>query len=77
MKYPRARNLQRIRVKAALTQRELGKMADVHPNAICRLESQDKGVRGSTLRRLAEALDCTPGDILGDVDTIRLESESA
>lgn len=52
-----ARNIFRLRTKAALTQDQLAKLVGTTPSAICRLEDADyKGHSLGMLRRLAAAL---------------------
>ena len=55
-----------LRHRQDMTQRELGRLADVHPNTIARLE---RGVLtdlpGQAVARVAKALGCTSDFLLG------------
>jgi len=55
--------LQRRRLEAALSQTELGDKATVSRATIARIERGEEA-RPSTLRRLADALGCTPVDLM-------------
>jgi transcriptional regulator with XRE-family HTH domain len=59
------RRLRRRRLEAALTQQELADRAGISRNALVRLETLRTEPRPPTLRRLAEALDTTPVDLIG------------
>ena len=54
-----------LRKKLDLTQEELGKLSDVAPNTIARLERGKHTISTMTARKLAKALGVEPGAILG------------
>lgn len=53
----------RQRLLAALTQDQLAEKANIRVGTIVRLEG-DGQTRPTTLRRLADALECTPADLI-------------
>ena len=55
--------LLRRRLEAALTQEELGRLAGVQRFTITRLENGGEA-RPSTVRKLADALNCTPRELM-------------
>ena len=59
------RRLRRRRLEAALTQQQLADRAGISRNALVRLETLRTEPRPPTLRRLADALDTTPVDLIG------------
>jgi transcriptional regulator with XRE-family HTH domain len=61
-------NLRELRTRAALSQRDLARLAGVAHTTIVRLESGDPNVRPSTLRKLARALGCRPVDLMLERD---------
>jgi len=58
--------LRDLRIRAGLTQTELGERARVSRSTIIRLEAGDPNVRPTTLRRLARALRRQPQELIGD-----------
>lgn len=63
------RNLRLARKRAGLTQEELHGLSGVHPTEISRMQRGERDVHISTVARLAEALDLSPGQLLdGPVD---------
>jgi transcriptional regulator with XRE-family HTH domain len=56
--------LRAIRLRAALTQRELAERAQLTPSTVHRLENELQEVRPTTLRKLARALGCKPADLI-------------
>ena len=56
--------LRRLRREAALSQRELADRAGTTQETISRLERGHHAARGSTLRKLAEALGVKPKDLM-------------
>lgn len=62
------------RVFRGLTQEQLADRVDTNPNMIGYLESGERGLSAKWLRRLAPALDTTPGMIL-DHDPSTLDSD--
>lgn len=64
---PLKENLREARRRAALTQGELAEASGVGITTIVRIErGQIEEPRVSTLRKLADALDVAPADLLGD-----------
>ena len=59
--------LRRLRLEAALTQRELAERAGVTPHTVSDLEQQLVKARPSTMRKLAAALHVEPRDLMGDL----------
>jgi len=62
---PALANLKELRVRAALSQRDLAKAAGVAHTTIVRLEGGDPNVLPSTLRKLAKALRVKPTELIG------------
>jgi transcriptional regulator with XRE-family HTH domain len=60
--------LRAARERALLTQEELVARADVQPFTISRIERNKGEPRFSTIRKLAEALDVDPRDLVGDAN---------
>lgn len=58
------RKLRELRLKAALTQENLARLAGVSRGTITRLESGDPNVSPSTHRKLARALKVPPSKLL-------------
>ena len=58
------RRIRAARVERSLTQKALGALAGVHDVHISRLESGVLDTRLSTLRKIAEALEVSPHDLL-------------
>jgi len=54
--------LQRLRVKSALTQQELADAAGIHRVTVAEIEG-GRGANMATIRALANALKCQPGDL--------------
>jgi transcriptional regulator with XRE-family HTH domain len=64
---PLKENLREMRRRAALTQGELADKAGVGITTIVRIETGEiTEPRVSTLRKLAQALDVSPAELLGD-----------
>ncbi len=61
---PRLPGLRRARELAALTQAELADKAGIHRVSLANLERGAVGALPRTVRALAEALDCSPVDLL-------------
>jgi len=57
-------HLKDLRLRAALSQADLGKKAGVARTTITRLEQGDPNVLPSTLRKLAQALKVKPTDLI-------------
>jgi transcriptional regulator with XRE-family HTH domain len=62
-----AANLRARRSAAELTQEELGRLTDLHPTEISRLERAMREPRLSTIVRLARALGISASELLRDV----------
>ena len=58
--------LKNLRIRRALTQQELADRASVSSNAINRIELNKAEPHMSTLRKLANALDVDPTELVGD-----------
>lgn len=56
--------LKELRIERALTQEELGEKAGVGKNTVNRLEQDKTDPRPSTLRKLAQALEVAPSDLV-------------
>ena len=52
------------RVAAGLTQRELAGLIGSYQSTICALEAQSRGAYPTTLKRLCEALEVEPAELL-------------
>jgi transcriptional regulator with XRE-family HTH domain len=61
---PKLPRLRAIRIARALSQAELGERSGVSRVAITRLERGDVDARFATIRRLAQALDVEPADLM-------------
>ena len=59
-------NLKRTRLRRMMSQRDLAKAARLSGTTIVHLENNQSEVRPSTLRKLVEALDVEPEELLGD-----------
>jgi DNA-binding XRE family transcriptional regulator len=62
---PALANLKTLRTRAALSQRDLAKLAGVAHTTIVRLEGGDPNVLPSTLRKIARALKVKPSELIG------------
>lgn len=62
---PKLQNLRAIRERAALSQDELAERAGIARHNVSRLEN-GQAAQYKTLRKLAAALDVTPGELIGD-----------
>ena len=58
--------LKRLRLRNALTQRQLAEQAGLTLRSVNQLETNKTEPRPTTLRKLADALGATPADLLGD-----------
>lgn len=58
--------LKRLRTLNALTQAELAQRAGLTTAAVARIERDEAEPRPSTLRKLAEALNVQPRDLIGE-----------
>jgi transcriptional regulator with XRE-family HTH domain len=58
--------LKTLRIRRALTQEELAERAGLSKNAVNRLEVDKAEPRMSTLRKLAQALDVDPSELVGE-----------
>lgn len=56
--------LKELRIERALTQEELGKKAGIGKNTVNRLEQDKTDPRPSTLRKLAQALEVSPSELV-------------
>jgi putative molybdopterin biosynthesis protein len=56
--------LRERRERALLTQRELAKKANISRAALVAIETGQADPRPTTIRRLAEALNCEPNDLM-------------
>jgi transcriptional regulator with XRE-family HTH domain len=61
-------HLRRLRRRAAFSQKELAERAGTTQETISRLERGHHSARGSTLRRLAEALGVEPHELMKGED---------
>jgi DNA-binding XRE family transcriptional regulator len=59
-------NLKRLREDRLLTQAELGAAAGVHRDQVSRIERNEVEPRFSTIRKLAEALNVDPTELVKD-----------
>jgi transcriptional regulator with XRE-family HTH domain len=57
-------NLREARKKLLLTQEQVAERSGVHPTEVSRIEAGKRDPRVSTLRRLAEAVELPPGELL-------------
>lgn len=58
------RNLKRLRLMRALTQRQLGERAGISSGTVFRLESLRRTAYSVTVRKLAEALEVSPAELM-------------
>lgn len=65
---PSLTRLKELRLRAALSQADLGKKAGVARTTVTRLEQGDENVLPSTLRKLAAALRVKPTDLWEESD---------
>ncbi|MDP9477659.1 MAG: helix-turn-helix domain-containing protein [Actinomycetota bacterium] len=56
--------LKRLRTESALTQEELAANAGLTTAAVARIERNEANPRPSTLRKLAQALDVSPSELV-------------
>lgn len=63
---PSTPNLKKIREGKFLSQQELADASGIHKVTIARLESGKATARGSSVRKLAEALGVKPEKLVGD-----------
>jgi transcriptional regulator with XRE-family HTH domain len=59
-------NVKRERLKRAIRQDELARMAGITPTTLSRIERNNSEPHVSTIRKLAKVLEVTPADLLGD-----------
>jgi transcriptional regulator with XRE-family HTH domain len=59
-------NVKRERLKRAIRQDELARMAGITPTTLSRIERNESEPHVSTIRKLAKVLEVTPADLLGD-----------
>ena len=59
-------NLKKLRKAKDMTQKQLGALCDISESMVSNLESGKKSPSFETLLKLAEALDCSVADILGE-----------
>ena len=59
--------LKRLRLEAALSQRDLAQRSGVAASTIARIESGEQA-HPSTTRKLAKALNCDPVDLMSVID---------
>jgi transcriptional regulator with XRE-family HTH domain len=57
-------NLRAARERLGLSQEEVGHRSGVHPTEVSRIENGKRDPQVSTLRRLADAVEVPPGDLL-------------
>ena len=57
-------NVHRLRTRLGISQTELAELMDVAPARISELEHGRSGVSGTTLDKLADALQCQPQELL-------------
>lgn len=57
-------NLRRARQRLGITQEEVSRRSGVHPTEVSRIELGKRDPRVSTLRRLATAVEVSPGELL-------------
>ncbi len=65
-RYERLKGLKRARRMAALTTRELGERAGMDQSMVSKLENLRHGAHPRTIRKLADVLDTTPRDLIGE-----------
>jgi transcriptional regulator with XRE-family HTH domain len=58
------RNLRRARERLELTQEEVADRSGVHATEVSRMEAGKRDPRISTLERLADAVEVSPGELL-------------
>jgi XRE family transcriptional regulator, regulator of sulfur utilization len=61
-------NLRRLRERKALRQEDLAELAGIGKNTVNRLEKNRTEPHMTTIRKLAEALDVEPAELLEDGD---------
>jgi XRE family transcriptional regulator, regulator of sulfur utilization len=59
-------NVRRLRVREAMTQRELAAKAGITETTISRIERDEREPHMSTIRKLADALGVHPRALVGD-----------
>lgn len=57
-------NLRDARKKLGLTQEQVAERSGVHPTEVSRIEAGKRDPRVSTLKRLAEAVEVKPGQLV-------------
>ena len=60
--------VKRARMRLAIRQDELARMAGITPTTLSRIERNESEPHVSTIRRLAKALDVTPADLISEDD---------
>jgi transcriptional regulator with XRE-family HTH domain len=58
------RNLRRVREQRELTQEDVSERSGVHATEVSRIEAGKRDPRVSTLERLANAVEVSPGELL-------------
>ena len=58
--------LKQIRTRRALTQKQLAERAKITTAAVARIERNEAEPRMTTVRKLADALDVDPEELIGD-----------
>lgn len=58
-------NIRALRREKKLTQEQLAELADISPSFLGHIERGTRQMSVETLYRIADALECTPGDVLG------------
>jgi len=59
-------NVRRKRIRLAIRQDELARMAKITPTTLSRIERNESEPHVSTIRRLADALGVSPGDLIDE-----------
>ena len=59
-------NVRRLRIREAMTQRELAQLAGITETTLSRVERDEREPHMSTVRKLAEALGVHPRELIGD-----------
>ncbi len=58
------RNLRRVRERREMTQEDVAARSGVHSTEVSRIEAGKRDPQVSTLERLAEAVEVSPGELL-------------
>lgn len=66
-----ADRIRSLRVARGLSQAALAKRMGMKPSQLCKIELGHHGLSGSSIRRLADALNVTIAELMGEAEAVR------